>query len=345
MTRRPRAKLWISAIPPPSPFSRNVKLTHGSYADCAGSRLVIITAGAQIKQGQSRDELALINARITVEIARELEKVAPEAIFLLFATNPVDLVTRFVIRNNTRYPAERVISRGCVLDSARFMKIVGDKVGLDPKNVMGYVLGEHGKNQLHPLSITNIGGLPMDAWCDMVGRPRIDHSKLLEEVKQAGFEIFQRSLTITMAGRQPLPDSAGDPFNEGSILPVGVLLEGQYGIEDCVLSVPTLVDNGVARILEYPLTAGELAQLRTLRRISADTGSSSHSAKRFALTHYPPTGTDMKRRRQAPMPKRSRRRDSLLSQPLADRLNAMSAHHCATSSARTGFQVRPQTRD
>lgn len=89
-------------------FSRNVKLTHGHYADCAGSRLVIITAGAQIKQGQTRDELAQINARITVEIARELERVAPEAI-LLFATNPVDLVTRFVIRN-TGYPAERVIS-------------------------------------------------------------------------------------------------------------------------------------------------------------------------------------------------------------------------------------------
>ena len=148
-------------------FSRNVKLTHGHYADCAGSRLVIITAGAQIKQGQTRDELAQINARITVEIARELERVAPEAI-LLFATNPVDLVTRFVIRN-TGYPAERVISAGCVLDSARFMKIVADQVGLDPKNVMGYVLGEHGKTSFIPWSITNMEvcrWMPGATWWD-----------------------------------------------------------------------------------------------------------------------------------------------------------------------------------
>lgn len=243
-------------------FSRNVKLTHGHYADCAGSRLVIITAGAQIKQGQTRDELAQINARITVEIARELERVAPEAI-LLFATNPVDLVTRFVIRN-TGYPAERVISAGCVLDSARFMKIVADQVGLDPKNVMGYVLGEHGKTSFIPWSITNIGGLPLDAWCDMVGRPRLDPAQLLEEVKQAGFEIFQRKQNTNHGIAASLYRIVqAILFNEGSILPIGVWLTGQYGIEDCVLSVPTLVTSrGVEQILEYPLTPDELAQLQ-----------------------------------------------------------------------------------
>ncbi|MEZ7862966.1 MAG: L-lactate dehydrogenase [Aeromonadaceae bacterium] len=243
-------------------FSRNVKLTHGHYADCAGSRLVIITAGAQIKQGQTRDELAQINARITVEIAHELERVAPEAI-LLFATNPVDLVTRFVIRN-TGYPAERVISAGCVLDSARFMKIVADQVGLDPKNVMGYVLGEHGNTSFIPWSITNIGGLSLDAWCDMVGRPRLDPAQLLEEVKQAGFEIFQRKQNTNHGIAASLYRIVqAILFNEGSILPIGVWLTGQYGIEDCVLSVPTLVTSrGVEQILEYPLTPDELAQLQ-----------------------------------------------------------------------------------
>src|SRR5574344_411689 len=243
-------------------FSRNVKLTHGHYADCAGSRLVIITAGARIKQGQTRDELAQINARITVEIACELERVAPEAI-LLFATNPVDLVTRFVI-HHTDYPAERVISAGCVLDSARFMKIVADQVGLDPKNVMGYVLGEHGKTSFIPWSITNIGGLSLDAWCDMVGRPRLDPAQLLEEVKQAGFEIFQRKQNTNHGIAASLYRIVqAILFNEGSILPIGVWLTGQYGIEDCVLSVPTLVTSrGVEQRREYPLTPDELAQLQ-----------------------------------------------------------------------------------
>ena len=242
-------------------FSRNVRLKHGSYADCAGSRLVIITAGAQLKPGQTRDELALINARITVEIARELEQVAPEAI-LLFATNPVDLVTRFVIRN-TSYPAERVISSCCVLDSARFMKIVADRLNLDPKNVFGYVLGEHGKTSFIPWSLTNIGGLSMDAWCDMVGAPRFEQAELLEAVKQAGFEIFQRKQNTNHGIAASLYRIVqAILFNEGSILPVGVLLQGEYGLEDCVLSVPALVDGrGIARTLSYPLTAQELAQL------------------------------------------------------------------------------------
>lgn len=243
-------------------FSRNVHLIHGDYSDCVDSRLVIITAGAQIKQGQTRDELALINARITVDIARQLEKVVPDAI-LVFATNPVDLVARFVIRN-TGYPAERVISSGCVLDSARFMKIVADKVGLDPKNVMGYVLGEHGKTSFIPWSITNIGGLSFDAWCQMTGHPGLNRASLLDEVKQAGFEIFQRKQNTNHGIAASLYRIVqAILFNEGSILPVGVLLEGQYGIQDCVLSVPALVDaTGIARILEYPLSAEELAQLR-----------------------------------------------------------------------------------
>ena len=243
-------------------FSRNIHLQQGSYADCAGSRLVIITAGAQIRQGQTRDELALINAKISVDIARELEQVVPDAI-LLFATNPVDLVCRFVIEN-THYPAQRVLSSGCVLDSARFMKIVSDKVGLDPKNVMGYVLGEHGKTSFIPWSITNIGGLPLDAWCDMVGHPRLDKAVLLNEVKQAGFEIFQRKNNTNHGiAASVYRIVQAILFNEGSILPLGVMLHGQYGIHGCVLSVPTLVDaRGVAQILEYPLSLEERTQLQ-----------------------------------------------------------------------------------
>ncbi len=261
-------------------FSRNVHLKHGDYADCAGSRLVIITAGAQIKAGQTRDELAQINARIIVDIARELEKVVPDAILVL-ATNPVDLVTRFVIRN-TSYPPERVISSGCVLDSARFMKIVADRLSLDPKNVFGYVLGEHGKTSFIPWSITNIGGLSFDAWCDMTGADRLVQDEILTAVMQAGFEIFQRKQNTNHGIAASLYRIVqAILFNEGSILPVGVYLQGEYGIEDCVLSVPVLVDaRGIGQILNYPLTAEEQAKLHHSARylqalastVSAQTG-------------------------------------------------------------------------
>ena len=104
------------------------------------------------------------------------------------------------------------------------------------------MLGEHGKTSSIPWSTTNIGGLPMDAWCDMVGRPRLDPAQLLEEVKQAGFEIFQRKQNTNHGiAASPYRIVQAILFNEGSILPIGVWLTGQYGIGDCVLSGPTLV--------------------------------------------------------------------------------------------------------
>ncbi|GAA4496310.1 L-lactate dehydrogenase [Pseudaeromonas paramecii] len=263
-------------------FTRNVKMVAGGYADCQGAGIVIITAGAQIKQGQQRDELAQINVEITLQIARELEKVAPEAILVL-ATNPVDLVSRFIIAN-TGYTAQRVISAGCLLDTARFMKIVADHVELDPKNVQGYVLGEHGATSFIPWSLCSIGGLSFDDYCDMVGKPRLARKALLQSVKQAGFEIFNRKGNTNHGiAASVYRIVQAILFDEGSILPVGAYLEGQFGIEDCVLSVPCLVNRqGIATRLPYPLTSHELAQLhgsaRHLKALTEQVRKQQHLA-------------------------------------------------------------------
>mmetsp|Transcript_3073 Transcript_3073/g.4277 ORF Transcript_3073/g.4277 Transcript_3073/m.4277 type:complete len:185 (+) Transcript_3073:1306-1860(+) len=126
-------------------FSRNVKLIgSGEYKHCANADVVVITAGAQLKPEQSRLDLAEVNCQIAVSVAQQVEAYAPNAI-LLVVTNPCDIATYFILRNTT-YPPERVMSTGCIIDSARLRKLVGSKTGVDPKNVNGYILGEEKKH-------------------------------------------------------------------------------------------------------------------------------------------------------------------------------------------------------
>ena len=122
-------------------FSKNTKLVAtDDYRDLKDADIIAITAGVQIQEGQNRLDLAHANSVIGVEIAKELEKVAPNAI-LIVVTNPCDIVSYF-ISSNTGYDKRQVISAGCVVDTARLMSIVSKRVGVDPKNVFGYILGK-----------------------------------------------------------------------------------------------------------------------------------------------------------------------------------------------------------
>lgn len=242
-------------------FSKNTRLTTGDYSACKDADIVIITAGAQIKRGQSRAELASINARITVDIARELERYAPQAILIVVA-NPCDVLSYFVIKE-TNFPPERVISAGCIVDTARYMKIVGDLLSVDPKNIFGYVLGEHGETSFIPWSLTNVAGLSLDSYCQRHQLPLLDREQVLEDVKGVGYQIFLRKGNTNHGiGASVFRIVQALTVNEHSILPVGVMLDGQHGLSDVVLSMPTVIDSsGVARIIDFPLPDDEQAQL------------------------------------------------------------------------------------
>jgi L-lactate dehydrogenase len=122
-------------------FSKNTKLVAtNNFQDLQNADIIVITAGAQIREGQNRLDIAYENSIVGVEIAKELEKVAPNAV-LIVVTNPCDIVTYF-ISSNTGFDKRKVISAGCVIDTARLMSIVSKKVGVDPKNVFGYIIGK-----------------------------------------------------------------------------------------------------------------------------------------------------------------------------------------------------------
>ncbi len=246
-------------------FSKNTRIIPSNdYLDLLGADIVVVTAGAQIKQGQTRLDIAEINAKIGVDIARSIERVAPKSI-LIVVTNPCDIVAHFIVAN-TGFEARKVISSGCVIDTARLMSIVANRVDLDPKNIFGYVLGEHGSHCFAPKSLISIAGQPADYYCDTHNLKRIDAKELLESVKQAGYEIFRRKHnTVHGIAASVFRIIQAVIINERSVLPVGTMMSGQYGLKGVVLSLPTVVGKkGAESVLTHPFSDEELKTLRTI---------------------------------------------------------------------------------
>lgn len=248
-------------------FGKNIRLYAGDdYAMLQDADIVVITAGAQIKVDQPRIELAEINSNICVDIAKQIEPYAPNS-SLIVVTNPCDLAAFFIIKN-TGFKPQQVISSGCVVDTARLMKIVGDHTHLDPKNVFGYILGEHGSHCFMPASLLSAGGQAIDYYCDVNQLERLNPQQLLEDVKQAGYQIFKRKQNTTHGvAASVYRIIQAISLNEHSVLPVGVLVDGYYGIEGAVLSLPAVVGKrGIEKVLEHPFSEAELQELTTIHQ-------------------------------------------------------------------------------
>ncbi|MCD8477239.1 MAG: L-lactate dehydrogenase [Sulfurospirillum sp.] len=242
-------------------YARNTHLHSGDYVDCAQCDVIVITAGAQLKGSQTRDELLHENATLIREIIHKLYTYAPHAI-LIMVTNPVDVLTHIAYKE-ALYPRERLISSGTLVDTARFMKIVSKKVGIDPKNINGYILGEHGKGSTLPWSICNICGLDVDTFCELNGLPRLNREEIYQSVLNAGFEIFyKKGNTNHSTAASVFRIIRAIANDEHSVLPLGVYLDGEYGLHDVVLNVPVVVTKkGASKILKYKLLPEELEAL------------------------------------------------------------------------------------
>lgn len=248
-------------------YASNTHIRHGDYQDCAGFDVIVITAGAQLKGNQTRDELLGENTTLIKTIIHQLYTYAPHAIVIM-VTNPVDVLTHIAYKEGL-YPKERLISAGTLVDTARFMKIVSKKVGIDPKNIYGFVLGEHGKGSTIPWSICNICGLDVDTFCSLNGLALLDKAAIYEEVIQAGFEIFYKkgntNHSIAASVFRIIRAISND---EHSVLPLGVYLDGEYGLSDVVLNVPVVVTKeGASKILNYKLLPEELKALHASAKV------------------------------------------------------------------------------
>lgn len=241
-----------------------VTVTAGGYSDCKDADIVVITAGAPQKQGQTRLDLLRDNVEIYKGIVKSIMKYAPSDVIIMSVTNPMDILT-YAVYKLSGLPKNQVIGSGTVLDTSRLKYMISRKTGVDARNCHTYIIGEHGDSEVAAWSVTNIGGMTMNEFCRYTGRCDLaDLDKMYNEVKNSAYEIIRKKgatyYAIAVAVARICECIAGD---ENSILTVSGIFEGEYGIRDVALSVPTMVGgNGVERIFEVPFSKEEMKGLR-----------------------------------------------------------------------------------
>ena len=245
------------------PFTHPMDIRAGDYDDVADCALVIVTAGAGQKPGETRLDLVHKNVAIFRSIIPEIARRNRDAI-LLIVSNPVDVLT-WAAWKLSGYPANRVLGSGTVLDTARLKYLLGERLGVDSRSVHAFIIGEHGDSELAVWSSANISGVPIDHFCELRGHydhAAADHA-LYEEVRDSAYEIIRRKgatyYGVAMAIRRIAYAIVRD---EHSVLPVSSILHGEYGLNDICMSIPALVGRkGVETVLDIQLSPEEEEKL------------------------------------------------------------------------------------
>lgn len=241
------------------PFASNMKIYAGDYNDVSDAAMVIITAGANQKPGETRLDLVHKNVAIFKQIIPEIAKNDFQGIMLVVA-NPVDILT-YVAQKLSGLPENRVIGSGTVLDTARLKYQLGQHLEVDSKSVHAFIIGEHGDSEIAAWSSANVSGIALNDFCEMRGHFQHDKAtkEIAEKVKNSAYEIISRKHAtyygVAMTVRKICEVIMRD---EKSILPVSNMMHGEHGIEDVVLSMPAIVGkNGIETKVPISLSKEE----------------------------------------------------------------------------------------
>ncbi len=244
-------------------FAQPVRIYASDYSACENASVVVITAGAAQKPGESRLDLAQKNIGIFKEIIPKIVRYNPE--ILLIVTNPVDILTYAALKISG-YPMNRVMGSGTVLDTARFRYLLSEHCQVDPRNVHAYVIGEHGDSEVPIWSKATVGGISLREYCPICGKncSEEERASLFNRVKNAAYEIIDKKGATYYAISLALVRIVGSILrDEKSVLTVSTLLDGSYDIHDVCLSIPAILDrNGISRMIPATLEEPEVAQLR-----------------------------------------------------------------------------------
>ncbi len=247
------------------PFVNPVKVSAGDYSLIKGADMIIITAGANQKEGETRIDLLKRNFVIFKSIVSEIKKYCTDDTLIMVVSNPVDILT-YITYKLSGFSKQKVFGSGTVLDTARLKYIIGEHTNIDARNVHTYIIGEHGDSEVATWSLTRIAGLPIEEYCKWGSCDDVNCCKedFYHQTKNAAYEIISKKgatyYAIALAVRRICEAIIG---NENTILPLSCVFEGEYGIKDICLSVPTIVNSsGASRILELPFSEEETAALR-----------------------------------------------------------------------------------
>ncbi|XP_077902501.1 L-lactate dehydrogenase C chain isoform X1 [Ictidomys tridecemlineatus] len=251
-------------------FSTSKIVSGKDYKVSENSKLVIVTAGARQKEGESRLDLVQRNVTIMKSIIPSIVRYSPDC-KMLIVSNPVDILT-YVVWKISGLPASRVIGSGCNLDSARFRYLIGEKLGVHPTSCHGWIIGEHGDSSVPLWSGVNVAGVPLKSLQPDLGTDsdKEQWKTIHKQVVESAYEVLKLKGYTSWAVGLSVTDLAGSILkNLRRVHPVSTMVKGLYGIkEEIFLSIPCILGrNGISDIVKVKLNSQE----ETLLKKSANT--------------------------------------------------------------------------
>ena len=249
----------------PFTYSTNVNIHAGTFEECKDAKLIIIAAGPSILPGEKPDRLMLANRNIQVmkDIMTSITQYTKDAVIIMI-TNPLDIMVYYAA-NYFGYPKNKLFGTGTTLETARFRRIIANKYHVDPKNVHGYMLGEHGNSAFPAWSLVNIAGVSCDK-LDEYFQPTepLDHEQIALEVVNVAYDVLNfKGCTNSGIAMAACRLAKAVLWNERSILPVSTILQGEYGLHNVALSLPCLItEGGIERRIEVSLSEDEIQKLK-----------------------------------------------------------------------------------
>lgn len=250
------------------PFVSPKIIKAGEYQDIIDAHVVIITAGVGQKDGETRIDLLKRNLRVFDSIIESMKPYVHKDLIVLVVTNPVDILTYYTYKN-LDLPKEQVIGSGTVLDTARLKAAISEDTRVDSRNIHTFVLGEHGDSEVPAFSVTTIGGIPLEKFCERCGRCKGGQLRKLfdlhTKVKNAAYEIIAKKGATYYAVALAVSRIVEAIINNtNSVLTVSTYIEDEeeFGIKDFYFSLPCIVnEKGIERVLKLDYSQAEKESL------------------------------------------------------------------------------------
>ena len=244
-------------------FTGSIEGTN-DFSKMKGSDVIIITAGLPRKPGMSRDDLLEINGKIIKKIALDIKKYAPKA-FVICITNPLDAMV-YVLQKYSKLPKNMCVGMAGVLDSSRMKYFLSDALKVSVNDVETFVLGGHGDDMVPLINYTTIGGVPL---IDFIKLKKFSYSKIekiVDRTRMGGGEIvklLKNGSAFYAPASSAIQMAEAFLLNQKKLLPCAAYINGQYGLKNMYMGVPTIIGNkGIEKIIEVKLTAKEKLMLK-----------------------------------------------------------------------------------
>ena len=230
-----------------------------SYEEISQSDVCIVTAGVPRKPGMSRDDLLGINLKVMKSVGEGIKKYAPNA-FVICITNPLDAMV-WALQKFSNLPTTKVVGMAGVLDSARFSYFLSEEFNVSVKDVQTFVLGGHGDTMVPLVRYSTVGGIPLPDLVDIGWTSQAKINEIVQRTRDGGAEIvglLKTGSAFYAPAASAIRMAESYLRDQRRIIPCAAYLEGQYGLTDIYVGVPTIIGkNGVERIIEIELNDTE----------------------------------------------------------------------------------------